>query len=69
MERIETIKKSIVDKDNKPRYVQSAVEYFGFDKLIGTERNEIRLKFREMLEREVAPIANKYYEKGEYPHE
>merc|ERR1711976_848586 len=56
-------------KDNKPRYVKSAVEYFGFDRLIGSERNDVRLRFRELLEKEVAPIANKFYEKGEYPHD
>lgn len=42
-------------------------DYYQFDDLLTTEEKSTRLKVRECMEREVAPIMTEYWEKAEFP--
>ncbi|GLT92709.1 hypothetical protein SLE2022_105340 [Rubroshorea leprosula] len=44
-------------------------DYFQFDDLLSPEEQAVRLKVRECMEKEVAPIMTKYWEKAEFPFE
>lgn len=46
-----------------------ASDYFHFDDLLTPEEQAIRIKVRECMEKEVAPIMTKYWEKAEFPFE
>ncbi|KAL7247880.1 hypothetical protein ACSBR2_002729 [Camellia fascicularis] len=42
-------------------------DYFQFDDLLTPEEQSIRMKVREYMEKEIAPIMVKYWEKAEFP--
>ncbi|KAL3531683.1 hypothetical protein ACH5RR_005204 [Cinchona calisaya] len=44
-------------------------DYYQFDDLLTPEEKETRLRVRECVEKEVAPIMTKYWEKAEFPFE
>ncbi|GLT55713.1 hypothetical protein SLA2020_288090 [Shorea laevis] len=44
-------------------------DYFLFDDLLTPEEQAVRLRVRECMEKEVAPIMTKYWEKAEFPFE
>ncbi|GLT89412.1 hypothetical protein SLE2022_073930 [Rubroshorea leprosula] len=44
-------------------------DYFLFDDLLTPEEKAVRLRVRECMEKEVAPIMTKYWEKAEFPFE
>ncbi|KAK2361102.1 acyl-coenzyme A oxidase 4, peroxisomal [Trifolium repens] len=45
----------------------SVSDYFQFDDLLKPEEQAIRLKVRACMEKEIAPIMTKYWEKAEFP--
>ncbi|KAM7463947.1 hypothetical protein LguiA_032068 [Lonicera macranthoides] len=44
-------------------------DYYQFNDLLTPEEKAVRLKVRECMEKEVAPIMTKYWEKAEFPFE
>ncbi|KAK2656465.1 hypothetical protein Ddye_009517 [Dipteronia dyeriana] len=44
-----------------------ASDYYQFDDLLTSEERVVRLKVRECMEKEIAPIMTKYWEKAEFP--
>ncbi|KAH0720611.1 hypothetical protein KY285_006442 [Solanum tuberosum] len=44
-------------------------DYYQLDDLLTSEEKAIRLKVRECMEKEIAPIMTKYWEKAEFPFE
>ncbi|KAG5582313.1 hypothetical protein H5410_052940 [Solanum commersonii] len=44
-------------------------DYYQLDDLLTSEERAIRLKVRECMEKEIAPIMTKYWEKAEFPFE
>jgi acyl-CoA oxidase len=44
-------------------------DYYQFDDLLTPDENATRMKVREFMEREIAPIMTKYWEKAEFPFE
>ncbi|KAL8517242.1 hypothetical protein ACS0TY_015464 [Phlomoides rotata] len=44
-------------------------DYYRFDELLTPEEQALRKKIRECMEKEVAPIMTKYWEKAEFPFE
>ncbi|KAK4724712.1 hypothetical protein R3W88_027491 [Solanum pinnatisectum] len=44
-------------------------DYFQLDDLLTSEERAVRLKVRECMEKEIAPIMTKYWEKAEFPFE
>lgn len=44
-------------------------DYYQFDDLLTPEEQAIRIRVRECMEKEVAPIMTKYWEKAEFPFE
>ncbi|KAL0375348.1 UNVERIFIED_CONTAM: Acyl-coenzyme A oxidase 4, peroxisomal [Sesamum radiatum] len=44
-------------------------DYYQFDDLLTPEEQALRKKVRECMEKEVAPIMAKYWEKAEFPFE
>ncbi|GFQ08509.1 acyl-coenzyme a oxidase 4 peroxisomal, partial [Phtheirospermum japonicum] len=47
----------------------SVSDYYQLDDLLTPEEQAVRLKVRECMEKEVAPIMTKYWEKAEFPFE
>ncbi|KAL3618657.1 Acyl-coenzyme A oxidase 4, peroxisomal [Castilleja foliolosa] len=47
----------------------SVSDYYQFDDLLTPEEQAVRLKVRECMEKDVAPIMTKYWEKAEFPFE
>ncbi|CAL5422775.1 unnamed protein product [Camellia sinensis] len=50
-----------------PPCCQRASDYFQFDDLLTPEEQALRMKVRECMEKEIAPIMTKYWEKAEFP--
>jgi acyl-CoA oxidase len=46
-----------------------ASDYLGLDALLGEQEREVRARVRAFMEREVAPIANEFWERAEFPHQ
>ncbi|CAA6654749.1 unnamed protein product [Spirodela intermedia] len=44
-----------------------ASDYYQFDDLLNPEEKAVRRKVREVMEKEIAPIMSKYWEKAEFP--
>ncbi|KAL3356788.1 hypothetical protein AABB24_017442 [Solanum stoloniferum] len=44
-------------------------DYYQLDDLLTSEEKAVRLKVRECMEKEIAPIMTKYWEKAEFPFE
>ncbi|KAK3227569.1 hypothetical protein Dsin_007431 [Dipteronia sinensis] len=44
-----------------------ASDYYQFDDLLTSEERAIRMKVRECMEKDIAPIMTKYWEKAEFP--
>ncbi|KAK0584368.1 hypothetical protein LWI29_012066 [Acer saccharum] len=44
-----------------------ASDYYQFDDLLTSEERVVRMKVRECMEKEIAPIMTKYWEKAEFP--
>ncbi|KAJ8570755.1 hypothetical protein K7X08_037727 [Anisodus acutangulus] len=44
-------------------------DYYQFDDLLTPEEQAVRMEVREFMEKEVAPIMTKYWEKAEFPFE
>ncbi|XP_066392541.1 acyl-coenzyme A oxidase 4, peroxisomal-like [Miscanthus floridulus] len=43
-------------------------DYYQFDELLATEEKKLRIKIRQFMEKEVAPIIPKYWETAEFPY-
>ncbi|EXB99423.1 Acyl-coenzyme A oxidase 4 [Morus notabilis] len=47
----------------------STSDYYNYDDLLSPEEKAVRMKVRECMEKEVAPIMAEYWEKAEFPFE
>ena len=43
-------------------------DFYGYEQMLPSEDQEVLLRLREWLQREVAPIANDHWSRGEFPH-
>jgi glutaryl-CoA dehydrogenase len=43
-------------------------DFYGYEQMLPAEDQEVLLRLREWLQREVAPIANDHWARGEFPH-
>ncbi|GAC1332537.1 MAG: hypothetical protein NVSMB13_21240 [Mycobacteriales bacterium] len=44
-------------------------DLYGYEQLLPAEDQAVLLRLREWLQREVAPIANDHWARGEFPHQ
>ncbi|KAK7287445.1 hypothetical protein RIF29_00723 [Crotalaria pallida] len=49
------------------KFPSCASDYFQFDELLTPEEQDIRVKVRECMEKDIAPIMTEYWEKAKFP--
>ncbi|VFQ71200.1 unnamed protein product [Cuscuta campestris] len=70
-EEIKTLDVSIAFPQATPAaaFPPCTSDYYQFDDLLTPEEQSVRMKVRKFMEKEVAPIMTKYWEKAEFPFE